>query len=168
MGKPPEKCWYCRERRPVLWCDFMLGSVLVQPEPEPAPEIKLSAPPTPVQAGLFDLPAPAEIIAAPVPKHAAAARAESAKLDAVKTGAATIATCDAAACGPCAKKHGWRRVGHICGRPKVSQTIDHCHVHVATDAGLGSSAWIGVGGIELARREVRVACARAGVQVARG
>lgn len=79
-----------------------------------------------------------------------------------------IATCDAAACLACAQRHGWRRVGHICARPvSKSSTIDHCHVH-AGRGGLGETTWVGGPAIELLRRDVRVACVRAGVHVAGG
>jgi hypothetical protein len=72
-----------------------------------------------------------------------------------------VATCDAAACLSCARRHGWIRKGHVCARPASrSSTIDHCHVH-ARSSGLGSAAWMGLPAIEVLRRDVRAACVRA-------
>lgn len=81
----------------------------------------------------------------------------------VKELADVVETCDAAACSSCAREHGWRRRGHICCSPRSkSTTIDHCHVHAQADS-LGSSDWIGGPAVDLARREVRAACARASI-----
>lgn len=78
----------------------------------------------------------------------------------VKELADVVETCDAAACSACARRFGWRRRGHICRPRSKSTTIDHCHVHAQADS-LGSSDWIGGPAVDLARREVRAACARA-------
>lgn len=147
MSKPAERCWYCRERRAVLWCDYMLGALMAS---EPAPRVE------PEQVGLFERPDPAPVLKGPghgleTPETA-------------RTRAEHIETCDAAACERCAREHGWRRVGHVCARPvSKSSTIDHCHVHAGA-GGLGSSAWIGGAAIEMLRRDVRAACVRASIR----
>jgi hypothetical protein len=74
-----------------------------------------------------------------------------------------VETCDAAACGPCRSRFGWRRVLNVhvrVGRGPNKGchhvSVDRCHVHA--EAGQGSAAWIGAQGIALARADVRAAC----------
>ena len=77
-----------------------------------------------------------------------------------------VETCDAAVCGACRGKCGWKVVANmiICRRGRAHgcdrESIDRCHVHAGS--GMGSDAWIGAAGVRIARVEVRAACRMAG------
>jgi len=135
-NSPANRCWYCKRRKAVLWCDFMLGGAEGPPEQIPL-QVDLDW-------DIMDRPrgAPGDygrlLLDLRIPDN--------------------LETCDAAACLSCAQQHGWIRVGHICVG-KDSETIDHCHVH-ATARGLGKPEWSGRDAVAAARADVRAACAR--------
>lgn len=157
-----ERCWYCRERPAELWCDYMLGAALAPDRCEWDPRLG--------QFAVLDQGCKNRatwIIGADGYARTCDSCATAPALrrfrsrKRIENAVEEVATCDAAACLGCARQHGWRRRGHICCSPRSkSTTIDHCHVHAQAE-GLGSSDWVGGPAIDLARREVRAACARA-------
>lgn len=71
---------------------------------------------------------------------------------------ATPATCDAAACGRCSRRHAWKNVGFMVRRVGgcTSFSRDLCHVHA--EAGPGNERPIGFDELAKARHAVRQQC----------
>lgn len=165
MSVEDPHCWYCGGEA-VLWCDYMIGREYV---PE---QIPLRIDETDWCSTLSG------------PKMTSA---QVGRLEMDMRTMQPIATCDAAACASCAERHGWRRVGHVCGEGGCD-TLDNCHVHArglgptykpipspmagqrifwpTEGPGLGTSLYVPRGFAEESRREVRTLCRRAAMGVA--
>jgi hypothetical protein len=138
------RCWYCGAEA-VLWCDHMVGREYAHEQ------LQLRIDQTDWSATL----------SGPFMTDRDLGRMH---MD-LRT-LQPIATCDAAACASCAARHGWERLGHICG-PTCAKggcaTLENCHVH--RGQGLGTSLYVARGAAEETRREVRALCRRAAMGV---
>lgn len=130
------QCWYCGGEA-ALWCDHMIGRTY---EPE---QIPILLPEDDRIRGVLNNPG--------------MTGAELGRLHMDLRTLQPIATCDAAACLCCAERHGWQRVGHMCGDGGC-ETLDNCHAHAGR--GIGTSLYVPRGAAEVARAEVRAQCRR--------